>query len=99
MKKRETPLPPLPALLLLFIRGLALWLLIPIAFVFWIVAFIWLARYTKSLPQFISWVDYNFVVSLERGPLRLLIPQPFSEWLPLRRIGELKARTNLNDMV
>ena len=97
--KRPPTMPDVPAFVLVIVRGLALYLLIPLAFVFWIVAFLWIVRYSKSLPQFVTWVDYNFTVSLIRGPLRLLIPEPRAEWLPLRRIKEMTARTKLYDLL
>lgn len=97
--KRPPTLPDVPAFILAIVRGLALYLLIPLAFVFWIVAFLWIFRYSKSLPQFITWVDYNFCVSLIRGPLRPLIPEPRAELLPLRRIKEMTDRTKLVDLL
>lgn len=94
---RRPNLPALPALLLLVIRGIALWLLVPLAFLFWIVAFPWIFRCSTSLPQFVTWVDVNFCVSLLRGPLRALVPEPRAGWLPLSRIRELTARTGMKD--
>lgn len=95
--KRPPDLPALPALLLIFIRGVALWLLVPLAFLFWTLAFLWIFRYSRSLPQFVSWVDFNFGVALLRGPLRPLVPEQHLDWLPLSRIRELTARTGRNE--
>ena len=97
--KRPPTMPDVPAFILVIVRGLALYLLIPLAFVLWLVALLWIGRYSKSLPQFITWVDYNFSVSLIRGPLRPLIPKPRAEWLPLRRIKEMTARTQFFDLL
>jgi hypothetical protein len=83
----------LPAALLYLIRGAALWVLVPLSTLFWLVAWPWIFRYSKSLPQFVSWVDYNFGVFLTRGPLRLLIRKPYAEWLPIKRVKELTSRT------
>lgn len=97
--KRPATMPALPAFIFGIVRGLALYLLIPLAFVIWLLAFLWIFRYSKSLPQFVSWVDYNFSVSLIRGPLRPLVHKPYAEWLPLHRIQELTARTGLLDLL
>jgi hypothetical protein len=91
--ERRPDLPLIPAILLLVIRGIALWFLVPLAFLFWVLAFPWIFRYSKSLRQFVTWVDVNFCVSLLRGPLRVLVPEPRMSWLPLSRITELTART------
>jgi hypothetical protein len=97
--KRPATVPTFPAFIVLIVRGLALYLLIPLAFIFWLLAFFWISKYSKSLPQFVTWVDYNFSVSLIRGPLRALIPEPRAEWLPLRRIKGMTARTKLYDLL
>lgn len=59
-------------LAILVIRGIALWLLIPLAFLAWLVVHAWLND--ASPTQVIAWYDANFVVALVRGPFRLLIP-------------------------
>lgn len=97
--KRPATVPALPAFVVLIVRGLALYLLIPLAFIFWVLAFFWISKYSKSPSQFVTWVDYNFTVSLIRGPFRALIPEPRAEWLPLRRIKEMTARTKFYDLL
>lgn len=64
-------------LLLLFVRGLVIWFLIPIALVAWLLIHSW--RQKASLLQAISWYDRNLVTILINGPLRFFIradPRP-----------------------
>ena len=59
-------------LVILAIRGIALWVLIPLACLAWLVVHAW--TNDASPRQVIAWYDANFVVALVRGPFRLLIP-------------------------
>jgi hypothetical protein len=70
----------------ILVRAVALWVLIPLVFVVWaaLAPLRWL-RYGSSRPrfrQYLTWADLTFVASLERGPLRPLVraPEPFPTW-------------------
>lgn len=56
---------------LLIVRGLALWVLIPMSFLAWLMVHSWAQR--ASLGQAISWYDGNFCLLLINGPLRPLV--------------------------
>ncbi|MCS5713514.1 hypothetical protein NVV95_02980 [Herbiconiux sp. CPCC 205716] len=56
-------------------------------------------RHDHSPRQVISWLDFNFCVALERGPLRPLVPKPLLDYLPMKRMDELTARTNFDDLL
>ena len=57
-------------LLFLVIRGLALWVLIPFAFLAWLLVHSWAQR--ASLRRAASWYDSNFTLLLAKA---LLTPQ------------------------
>ncbi len=59
-------------LAILVIRGIALWALIPLAGLAWLVVHAW--TNDASPTQVIAWCDANFIVALARGPFRWLIP-------------------------
>ena len=52
------------ALALLVIRGLLLWILIPVGLVLWLFIFGWSAR--VGLGTFLGWLDLNLTVALQR---------------------------------
>lgn len=57
--------------ILLIVRGFALWVLIPFAFLAWLMVHSWAQR--ASLGQAISWYDGIFCLLLVKGPLRPLV--------------------------
>lgn len=57
--------------LFLTIRGIALWALIPIATLAWLLLHSWAQK--ASIGHAICWYDRNFNLALVRGPLRPLI--------------------------
>jgi hypothetical protein len=72
--------------IVIFVRRIALWLLIPVTVVLWgvLTPVRWLAhrRSRPSLGQYVTWADLTCVAVLERGPLRPLVscPEPFPKW-------------------
>jgi hypothetical protein len=57
--------------LILSVRGLLLWLVVPFAFLAWLLVH---RRWQKaSLRQTLSWYDANLVGILVNGPFRMLI--------------------------
>ena len=58
--------------LVLYIRGFALLILIPVALAAWILVHCW--AQDASLRQTIAWYDLNFVAILVNGPFRIVIP-------------------------
>lgn len=58
-------------LLFLAVRGIVLWVLIPFAFLAWLLVHSWAQK--ASLGQAICWYDQNLNLALVKDPLRLLI--------------------------
>jgi hypothetical protein len=52
-------------LLFLVIRAVALWVLIPLASLAWLVAHVWLQR--ASIAQAVCWYDRNFSAAVAKG--------------------------------
>lgn len=88
-------LDPVPALLLLLIRGILLWLLIPIAVLMWIVLHSW--GQNSSLGACVGSYDINMCAALQRSLLRPLIPDPTVDYVPLSKMTEVTHRITFLD--
>lgn len=71
---------------MLVIRGVALWLVIPVAVICWAVRAVGGARITPA--QSIGWFDANFWALLERGVFRVFVRTPRSRFLRWSEMGE-----------
>ena len=71
-------------LVLLVIRGVLLWLVIPLGLVLWLVTFQWIGKRAVTLGAFLGWLDNNLVYLLQRGLLR--------PWFPVATVTWIRAR-------
>lgn len=84
-------------LLLLSMRGLLLWVLIPFAFLAWLFVHCWAHR--ASLRHAVAWYDMNMSVLLINGPLRFMIPTANRpRVVGISRMGEGSHRVHLTDL-
>lgn len=84
------------ALVLLVVRGLLLWILIPLGFALWLLSIGWGAR--VALGAFLGWLDLNLLAALERTLLRPvggLQSMPRVEFVPVRRMQSVSHRVHL----
>lgn len=58
-------------LAVLIVRGLALWLLIPLAALAWLLLHVWVQK--ASLRQAVGWYDVNLIATLVSGPFQPLV--------------------------
>lgn len=85
-------------LLLLLIRGLALWLLIPMACLVWP---LWTAldRSGPTLGQVIGWADWNFMVAPQMTVLRPFFwKDRIARWVPVRDVSRVVHRVGFFDL-
>jgi len=75
---------------LLVVRGLLLWIAIPLGVAGWLVLQPWL-RVRITLGQFLGWIDINLLAGLERSVLRPLFRHPLP-WIRVRDIGRVRHR-------
>jgi hypothetical protein len=73
---RQVKLPVAVAASLLVLRGVLLWLAVPLALVPWPAAWPFLRRRSVPFAQFLGWVYLNLVAGIERCVLRPLIHSP-----------------------
>ncbi|GAA1822512.1 hypothetical protein [Agromyces salentinus] len=84
------------ALALLVLRGLLLWILIPLGFVLWLVIFGWSAR--VGLGTFLGWLDLNLTAALQRAlglPVRGKGSKRSAEFVPMRLMQSVKHRIHI----
>lgn len=76
-------------LLILVIRGVLLWILVPLAVISWIVLF-WITK--ASLGACLGWFDLNLNALLQRVVLRPLIRNPPASWVALSKMISTEHR-------
>ena len=85
---------------LLVIRGVLLWIVLPLAAVVWFVSMPirLITREPLRLRCFLGWVDLNLIALLERTVLRPLAVNPYSfvSWSDARTV---EHRVRLTDLV
>ncbi|ANJ28384.1 hypothetical protein ATC03_18450 [Agromyces aureus] len=84
------------AFALLVIRGVLLWILIPVGFVLWLVIFGWSAR--VGLGNFLGWLDLNLTAALQRAlglPTRTTGTLRKEEFVPMRLMQMVTHRIHI----
>lgn len=84
-------------LALLCLRGVLLWIVIPLAALAWLPVSVRLRRRGVKLGQFLGWIDLNLVAFLERTILRPLFCSPI-QWTPTRAMPEVTHRVGALDL-
>jgi hypothetical protein len=80
---------------LLLLRGVALWLVVPIATCVWIVLAA-ARRRPAGLGQFVGWVDLNLTAGLQRTALRPFFAAP-ARWTPWSEVCHVTHRVRWFD--
>ncbi len=90
----STPNDPFAGVLLLLIRGILLWLLVPIGLIIWPFSLPW----SECGPgNFLGWLDNNQIAALQRYVLRPGFPEPQCEWVHFRDIKAVSHRIRFGD--
>jgi len=82
--------------LLLLVRGFLLCLVLPVGLILWLPVTILGGRPRIRLGQFLGWIDYSMIAAFQRTFFRAFTQHPL-EWVPARRIREVKHRISLLD--
>ena len=88
----------IPGLLLLILRGILLWIVIPLAFLAWLLLLPWLHSRRVTVGQFLGWVDNNFIAALQRSVLRPLFQSPPQHWIRAHDIERVTHRIGKLDL-
>jgi hypothetical protein len=82
-------------ILLVLIRGLLLWVLIPVGSVAWALTVPWSRA---SLTAFLGWLDNNQIFLLQRTILRPAFPSPSVQWIRFKDAADATHRIRFGDM-
>ncbi len=85
-------------LALLTVRGVLLWIVIPIVFLSWLVSWPHWHRKHIQLSQLLGWSDLNLVAAIERSILRPFVTSP-AQWVSYSEISNVTHEIGLTDPV
>jgi hypothetical protein len=80
----------------LLIRGVLLWVLLPIAMLGWFIVRVIGRGRGVTLGQFIGWCDINLMAGIQRSVLRPLFRWPVA-WVPVGAMPQVAHRVRLLD--
>jgi hypothetical protein len=83
---------------LLLLRGVLLWVLIPVATCVWMIIRTVGRHRQLGLGQFLGWADLNLAAGLQRTALRPLFASP-ARWTAWSEVGNVTHRVRLFDPV
>jgi hypothetical protein len=86
------------AVLLLAVRGVLLWIVVPLGAVAWLLAAPSLRRRGIGVGRFLGWLDLNLVAALQRSVLRPLFDVPRA-WTPWGAASSVEHRISRVDPV
>ena len=85
-------------LILLSIRGLLLWIVVPVSLCFWIVTWPIQRRHSIRLAAFLGWADLFLISIIERSVLRPFVDEPIG-FIPLKDISKVTHRIGAADLM
>jgi len=83
------------ALVLLTLRGVLLWIVMPVGVVAWLFLHSWIQR--AALGECLAWYDVNLIAFLQRVLLRPFIPEPTVAWVPAKGMTDVTRKVRLLD--
>jgi len=76
--------------LVVLVRGLLLWVLIPFAVLAWLLVHSWAQK--ASRRQALCWYDTHLIVALVKGPFRLMIAPEHRRFERIPRMAAMESR-------
>ena len=83
-------------MLLLLIRGVFLWVLIPMMLIVWVLGFPHWKRVHVTVGHLVGWADLNLAATLQRTVLRPCFSSPIP-WVPVSQMPHVKHRVGFSD--
>jgi len=83
-------------LLVLVVRGVLSWLVVPIALVAWPVVHLRQHTTGVTLGQYLGWIDLNLIACVQRVATPLLVRKPIP-WTPSADISKVTHRLRATD--
>ena len=82
--------------LFLCVRGLLLWIVVPVASVVWVLGWPFWRRRQVAFAQMLGWADLNLAAALMRVPFGPLVQNPLP-WCPMDEAGAVTHRVAFTD--
>ena len=76
---------------LLALRGLLLWIVVPVETLLWLLLSPWFVHRRVSLRRFLGWADQNLIAALQRSLFRPLFSECLN-FVPVRDMGTVTHR-------
>jgi hypothetical protein len=83
---------------MLLVRGLALWVVVPLGLLLWVIGMPLFLRKGVSLGALLGWADLNLLALLQRALLRPWMGR-LLEWVPASRMSQVEHRLRWFDPV
>ena len=87
------------ALAFLTIRGILLWLIVPLGALIWVLTLQQLRETRVSLGAFLGWIDNNVAFVLVRGPFEPVFPTTRIAWIPTSKRSTVVHRIGVGDLL
>ena len=88
----------LAGILLLTVRGVLLWVVLPIGCLAWVLGAPWLHKRGIKIGQFLGWIDINLIALIQHSLLRPFYRNAALPWLSAREISGVVHRAGLMDL-
>ena len=86
------------SLVLLIVRGIFLWVVVPLGCIAWVIVSPWLHKRGVAIGQFLGWIDINLIALIQRSLLRPFIRDAAQPWVPAKKIYEVVHRIGRLDL-
>jgi hypothetical protein len=84
--------------LLLTVRGLLLWVVLPLGCVAGVLVAPWLHKRGIKFGQFLGWIDINLIALVQRSLLRPFYRKVPPPWVPATEMSGVKHRVGMIDV-
>ena len=83
---------------LLTVRGVLLWVVLPLGCAAWVLVAPWLHKRGIKFGQFLGWIDINLIVLVQRSLLRPFYRKPAPLWVPATEMSGVEHRVGMVDL-
>ena len=87
----------LGAVLLISIRAILLWFVVPLGLLASLIFNSWRMKQGVSVKQFLGWIDINFILVLERSGLQPFFSKRTQPWTALKNASKVEHRIGVFD--
>lgn len=93
----SSPATAIGGLILLVVRGILLWISVPVTTIIWVLGSPWFVPRGATLGRFLGWIDIGVVVAMQSSILRPFYAKPTVVWVPFSDIATVTHRIGIVD--